>query len=97
MQSLMTGQICSELVDLVALAERVISGEEIEISESIEINGVDVLIIFSNFKEFILTIEGSKEDMSIILRSSTIPELAITLPTPVYVNLGKPVIMGDLC
>lgn len=97
MQSFMTGQICSELVDLVALAERVISGEEIEISESIEINGVDVLIIFSNLKEFILTIEGSKEDMNIILRSSIIPELAITLPTPVYVNLGKPVIMGDLC
>lgn len=97
MQSLMTGQICDELVDLVSLAERIISGEEIEVSESIEINGVDVLIIFSNLKEFILTIEGSKEDMSIVLRSSIIPELAITLPTPVYVNLGEPVIVGDLC
>lgn len=97
MQSLMAGQICAELVDLVSLAERVISGEEIEITESIEVNGVDVLIIFSGLKEFILTIEGSKEDMSIILRSSIIPDLAITLPTPVYVNLGEPVIMEDLC
>ena len=97
MQSLMAGQICSELVDLVSLAERVISGEEIEITESIEVNGVDVLIIFSGLKEFILTIEGSKEDISIILRSSIIPDLAITLPTPVYVNLGKPVILEDLC
>ena len=97
MQSLMAGQICADLVDLVSLAERIISGEEIEITESVEVNGVDVLIIFSNLKEFILTIEGSNEDMSIILRSSIIPDLAITLPTPVYVNLGEPIIMEDLC
>ena len=97
MQSLMAGQICAELVDLVSLAERIISGEEIEITESVEVNGVDVLIIFSNLKEFILTIESSNEDMSIILRSSIIPDLAITLPTPVYVNLGEPIIMEDLC
>jgi len=93
----MAGQICAELVDLVTLAERIIAGEEIEITESFEVEGVDVLIIFSNLKEFILTIEGEQENMNIILRSSNIPDLTIGLPTPVYVNLGSPMVLEDLC
>jgi len=93
----MGGQICAELIELVSLAERIITGEEIEITESFEVEGIDVLVIFSNLKEFILTIEGSKESMNIVLRSSSIPELTIGLPTPVYVNLGSPMVLEDLC
>jgi hypothetical protein len=96
-QSLMSGHICSELLDLVALAERVIAGEEVEISESFEYEDTDVLVIQSSLKEFILTVDGSGKDMKITLRSVEIPELVIGLPTPVYVNLGKPIIVEDFC
>ena len=64
----MGGQICAELIELVSLAERIITGEEIEITESFEVEGIDVLVIFSNLKEFILTIEGSKESMNIVTK-----------------------------
>ena len=74
-----------------------IAGEEVEISESFEYEDTDVLVIQSSLKEFILTVDGSGKDMKITLRSVEIPELVIGLPTPVYVNLGKPIIVEDFC
>ena len=97
MQSLMAGQIFAELVDMVALAERVIAGEEIEVVESFEYENADIMVLFSNLKEFILTVEGSGDDMLVTLRSANVPELNIGLPRPVYINLGKPLVVEDYC
>ncbi len=97
MQSLMGGQICAELLDMVALAERVIAGEEIEVVESFEYENADIMVLFSNLKEFLLTVEGSGEGMLLTLRSVNVPELNIGLPRPVYVNLGKPLVVEDYC
>lgn len=93
----MAGQICGELLDMVALAERVIAGEEIEVVESFSYDDCDIMVIFGNLKEFLLTVEGSGEDMLVTLRSVSIPELNIGLPRPVYVNLGKPLVVEDYC
>tara|TARA_B100001287_G_scaffold227335_1_gene197248 strand:+ start:542 stop:823 length:282 start_codon:yes stop_codon:yes gene_type:complete len=93
----MAGQICDELLDMVALAERIITGEELEVSESFDHNGVDILVIFSNLKEFLLTVEGEGNDMNVVLRSVNIPELTLGLPKPVYVNMGSPLVVEDFC
>lgn len=82
---------------MVALAERVVAGEEIEVAESFEYDNMDIMVLFSNLKEFLLTVEGAGEDMLITLRSVNIPELNIGLPRPVYVNLGRPLVVGDYC
>ena len=55
------------------------------------------MVLFSNLKEFLLTVEGSGEDMLVTLRSVNVPELNIGLPRPVYVNLGKPLVVEDYC
>lgn len=97
MQSLMSGQVCAELLDMVALAERVIAGEEIEVVESFEYEDMDIMVLFSNLKEFLLTVEGSGEKMLVTLRSVSVPELNIGLPRPVYVNIGNPLVVEDYC
>lgn len=97
MQNLMAGQICAELLDMVALAERVVAGEEIEIVESFESDDMDIMVLFSNLKEFLLTVEGEGESMLVTLRSVSMPELNIGLPRPVYVNMGKPLVVEDYC
>ena len=93
----MAGQICAELLDMVALAERVVAGEEIEIVESFESDDMDIMVLFSNLKEFLLTVEGEGESMLVTLRSVSMPELNIGLPRPVYVNMGKPLVVEDYC
>lgn len=97
MQSLMSGQVCAELLDMVALAERVIAGEEIEVVESFEYEDMDIMVLFSNLKEFLLTVEGSGEKMLVTLRSVSVPELNIGLPRPVYVNIGNSLVVEDYC
>jgi len=94
-QSLMSGQVCAELLDMVALAERVIAGEEIEVVESFEYEDMDIMVLFSNLKEFLLTVEGSGEKMLVTLRSVSVPELNIGLPRPVYVNIGNSLVVED--
>jgi len=96
-QSLMSGQVCAELLDMVALAERVIAGEEIEVVESFEYEDMDIMVLFSNLKEFLLTVEGSGEKMLVTLRSVSVPELNIGLPRPVYVNIGNSLVVEDYC
>lgn len=97
MQSLMASQICDELLEMVALAEKIIAGNELEVSDSFEHDGIDILVIFSNLREFLLTIEGVGDNMAINLRSVDIPELTLGLPKPVYVNMGKPLVVEDFC
>ena len=75
----------------------VIAGEEIEVVESFEYENADIMVLFSNLKDFLLTVEGSGEDMLVTLRSVNVPELNIGLPRPVYVNLGKPLVVEDYC
>jgi len=93
----MSGQVCAELLDMVALAERVIAGEEIEVVESFEYEDMDIMVLFSNLKEFLLTVEGSGEKMLVTLRSVSVPELNIGLPRPVYVNIGNSLVVEDYC
>ena len=102
MQSPTVDRIESELRVLADLAYRLISGEYLEAEDTIEYeeNGtkVTVMPIYLNSLQYLFTIEESKNDMKMTLRSITVPELFIALPSPLVVKFGAPLpILEELC
>ena len=101
MQSPMVGHIESELKELYSLSSRIISSQEVEYDSShdLKIDGksVTAISIRSSLNEYLLTIEGSGEEMLMTLRSTAIPELYIQLPKPLYVSIGSAVSLEELC
>lgn len=98
----MMGHIQLELEALYKLSQELTSGENVELCSSfeIEINGSELTVIsfVRNLSEYLLTIEGEGKDMSVILRSTDIPELFIALPAPAVLHIGSaPELVGDLC
>jgi len=100
-QSPMAGHIEAELNALATLAETLISGEYLEVESTFEYeeDGVKVTVmpVVLDLTEYLFTIEESGEEMTIQLRSTQIPELMISLPSPLMVKFGKPVALGELC
>lgn len=98
----MMGHIQLELEALYKLSQELTSGKEVELYSSfgIEVNGSDLTVIsfVRNLSEYLLTIEGDGDDMSVTLRSTDIPELFIALPAPAVLHIGSmPELVGDLC
>jgi len=97
----MAGHIEAELNALATLAETLISGEYLEVESTFEYeeDGVKVTVmpVVLDLTEYLFTIEERGEEMTIQLRSTQIPELMISLPSPLMVKFGKPVALEELC
>ena len=91
----MAGHVEAELNALTALAETLISGEYLEYEE----DGVKVTVmpVIINLTEYLFTIEERGGEMTMQLRSTQIPELMISLPSPLMVKFGKPIALEELC
>lgn len=98
----MMGHIQLELEALYKLSQELTSGKEVELHSSfdIEVSGAELTVIsfVRNLSEYLLTIEGKGQDMTVTLRSTDIPELFIALPAPAVLHIGStPALVGDLC
>ena len=100
-QSPMAGHIGAELNALATLAETLISGEYLEVESNFEYeeDGVKITVmpVMLNLREYLFTIEERGDEMSMQLRSTQIPELLISLPAPLLVKFGKPMVLEELC
>ena len=92
----MVGQILAELTALTELASKIIDGEAIEVHESLEEEDYTASIMYHKCKEYMFLVE-SKDTLTLSLRSIEIPELFIALPGPVFVKLGEPFSLEELC
>ena len=102
MQSPTVDCIESELRVLADLAYRLISGQYLKAEETIEYQDrgtkVTAMPVYINSVQYLFTIEESKKDMKMTIRSTLIPELFIALPSPLVVKFGAPVpMLGELC
>jgi len=94
----MTSQLTDEMERLFALSKVICSGEEIAFDESHEMpDGTSVILLTYKLYEYMLTFEGSGEDMSICVRSISIPSLYLVLPPPAFVRIGKGIQLEELC
>lgn len=98
----MMGHIQLELEALYKLSQELTGGKEVELFSSFEMDingsGLTVVSFVRNLSEYLLTIEGEGENMSVALRSTEIPELFIALPAPAVLHIGStPELVGDLC
>mgnify|MGYP001216769594 FL=1 len=97
----MAGHIGAELNALATLAETLISGEYLEVESNFEYeeDGVKITVmpVMLNLREYLFTIEERGDEMSMQLRSTQIPELLISLPAPLLVKFGKPMVLEELC
>ena len=89
-------EVLVELEKLIALAQRMIAGEAMKASPLAnfdEVNGkADLASIIDNGEEFIFISSQGDESLDnyIELRSTTFPEMAITLPRPAFTRIGEP-------
>lgn len=101
MQSPMVGHVQLELEALYRLAQELVEGNSVDIDYSfdISIDSKDVCVaqIQRGCSTYLLTVEGSGEEMSLVIRSTEIYELLITLPAPAYFSVGEEIEIGDLC
>jgi len=93
----MTSHLTQEMERLFALSKLLCEGHEIEISESQELEGVSVMFVNYSLHEYMVTFEGSGEDMIFCVRSMELPELYLRLPSPAYVRFGKSIQLEELC
>lgn len=97
----MAGHVEAELNALTTLAETLISGEYLEVESTFEYeeDGVKVTVmpVIINLTEYLFTIEERGDEMTMQLRSTQIPELMISLPSPLMVKFGKPIALEELC
>lgn len=93
----MTSHLTQEMDRLFALTKLVCEGNEIEINESHEVEGVSVMFVSYSLHEYMVTLEGSGEDMMLCVRSVEIPELYVRLPPPAFVRFGEMVTLEELC
>ena len=93
----MTSHLTQEMERLFALTKRLCEGNEIEINESHEVEGVSVMFISYSLHEYMVTLEGSGEEMMLCVRSVEIPELYVSLPPPAFVRFGEMVTLEELC
>lgn len=94
----MTSQLTDEIDRLIGLSKLLCSGEELEFDESHELDdGTSVLLLTFKLHEYMITFSGSGEDMSICVRSISIPALYLVLPPPAFVSIGKGISLEELC
>ena len=100
-QTPMSGHISSELQALKDLAEYLISGEYLEVEETFEYQEkgtkITAMPVYRNLVEYLFTIEETKDTMLLTLRSTQIPELFISLPSPLMVKFGAPQVLEEMC
>lgn len=92
----MVGQIQAELIALTELASKIIDGVAIEVHDTLEEEDYTASIMYHKCKEYMFLVE-SREVLKLSLRSIEIPELFLALPGPVFVQLGEPFSLEELC
>lgn len=93
----MTSHLTQEMDRLFALTKTICEGNEIEINESQEVEGISVMFVSHSLHEYMLTLEGSGKDMMLCVRSVEIPELYVRLPPPAFVRFGEMITLEGLC
>jgi hypothetical protein len=97
----MIGHMQVELEALYKLAQELIVGDPVNIDYSfdLEINGQDVNVvqILRGCSTYLLTSESDEKGLNLVLRSTEIPDLLITLPSPICYSLGNALEIGDFC
>lgn len=93
----MTSHLTQEMERLFALSKILCEGTEVEITESHEIDGTSVMFVNYSLHEYMVSFEGSGEDMMFCVRSMEIPELYLRLPPPAYVRFGEAIQLEELC
>lgn len=95
----MMAHIQLELEALYKLAQELIVGGPVIFDYSFDMtlddDDISVIQIHQNNSTYLLTIENSGSDMALALRSTEITDLLITLPSPMYVAVGKTAKMGE--
>jgi len=94
----MTGHLIDEMGRLFALSRTLCNGTEVMTNESYELeDGTSVMFISHDLHEYMMTLEGSGENMIFTVRSMEIPELFLALPPPAFVRVGQPVMLEEMC
>jgi hypothetical protein len=94
----MTSHLTQEMERLFDLSRTLCEGTEVMTNESYELeDGTSVMFVSYDLHEYMLTLEGSGEDLMFSVRSMAIPELFLTLPPPAFVRFGKPIVLEELC
>jgi hypothetical protein len=95
----MIAHIQLELEALYKLAQELIVGGSVifdcAFDMTIDDDDISVIQIHRNNGTYLLTIEGSGNNMALALRSTELTDLLITLPSPVYLTVGKTMKIGD--
>lgn len=94
----MTGHLLEEMDRLFALSRTLCNGTEVMTNESHELeDGTSVMFISHDLHEYMMTLEGSGDDMIFTVRSLAIPELFLALPPPAFVRVGQPIMLEEMC
>jgi hypothetical protein len=56
-----------------------------------------VVQILRGCSTYLLTSESDEKGLNLVLRSTEIPDLLITLPSPICYSLGDALEIGDFC
>lgn len=94
----MTSHLTQEMERLFALSKKLCEGHELEFDESHELNdGSSVMFMSHDLHQYMLTVEGSGEDMILCVRSLDIPDLFLRLPPPAYIRFGAATTLEEFC
>tara|TARA_B110000495_G_C23038994_1_gene621881 strand:- start:3839 stop:4138 length:300 start_codon:yes stop_codon:yes gene_type:complete len=95
----MIAHIQLELEALYTLAQELTVGGPVifdcSFDMTIDDDDISIVQIHRNSGTYLLTIEGSGDNMALALRSTEITDLLITLPSPMYLTVGKTMKIGD--
>jgi hypothetical protein len=101
MASPMLGHIQLELEALYKLSQELVNGDAVDVDYSfdMEVDNQEICVIQiqRGCSTYLLTSESSEKGRDLVLRSTEIPELLISLPSPVYFAVAEPAEIGDFC